>query len=303
MPDQLAISEGRAVLTTEEGRRLERSESDLTDMLEAQFRLPLDGVALPDGVKFIRWRRPLLVMVHQLPPMVRQLLWIKDGSPRDYGPGTEYRKVRLSMPYVVTFATYYGGDEGLYLLDRNELYFSNQPIRSDQDRLCFPALLNVSRIEAPGRVRSWICTQYLRRPPGSDWSGQLRALLDHIWNGGFNRSSEHHEGQSMYGFSQGVHPKIHPVKRWEKASRDEAFALRVPWKPVPHSIAELMEMMLSEAQTDGQMAAGPLDSLDQHDLFGHHLRRRRSRPNSGGIVAQFLNYVQRISARKAKKGG
>src|SRR4051794_20581100 len=146
MADQLTVQDGKVVLTTDEGRKLERPEAQLVEMLRREVVPPLGGAALPDGVKFVEWREPFLLVVHQLPPHVRLVHWIADDSPRPYGPGTKYRKVRLSIPYAVTFALYFQSGGGLSLAGANELYFRNKPLRSRDDRLGYPALLNVSAI-------------------------------------------------------------------------------------------------------------------------------------------------------------
>jgi hypothetical protein len=276
MADQLTIHNGKVVLTTEEGQRLERPEAQLIEMLRGEFLPPLAGSALPDGVKFAEWRPPLLLVVHQQPPHVRQFRWIANDSPRRHGPGTVYRKVRLSIPYAVTFALYVQQGPALVLSHANELYFRNEPLRSRTERLGYPALLNVSRIPAPKRERAWICTQHLMPGPEADWTGQLQALLEHTWNGGFNLSSEDHEGASWYGASKGVHPDLHPVERWEKASAgNDAFALGVPWKPVPLSVAEVMDALFDENQ---QLLAGQA---------GRAPRRKKT----AGLVSRFMNFV------------
>jgi hypothetical protein len=255
--DRLTIADGKAVLTTEEGQRLERTEGQLMVMLRAELVPPWGDGALPDGVKFYDWRPPLLVVVHQLPPHVRQFRWIADDSPEPYGEGVVYRKVRLSIPYAVTFAVYAQQGAGLYLTDGNELYFRNEPLRCLSDRVGYPALLNISRVQAPLRERAWICTQYLERPDEGGWAGQLQALLEHTWNGGFNLSSENHEGASWFGLSQGAHPDLHPVERWEQASlANDAFALGVPWRPAPLSVGEIVEALFLECP-EAQRAGGP----------------------------------------------
>jgi hypothetical protein len=272
MGDQLTIRNGTVVLTTEEGQRLERPEADLVRLLREEFVPPLRGAALPDGVKFLEWRPPLLLVVHQMPPHVRQFRWIANDSPVPFGPGTRYRKVRLSIPYALTFALYAQQGGGLYLTEFNELYFRNEPLRCRTDRLCYPALLNVSRIAMPLRERAWICTQYLDYPDGGDWTRQLQALLEHTWNGGFNLSSENHEGASWFGASRGIHRDLHPVERWERASAaNDAFALGVPWKPAPLSVDELIECLFLEYdQTHGRAPGG-------------------ARPLN--LVGRFLNYA------------
>jgi len=276
MADQLTIQKGKVLLTTEEGQRLERTEAQLVEMLRGEFLPPLKNAALPDGIKFYDWRPPLLLVVHQLPPHVRQVRWIANNSPVRHGPGTRYRKVRLSIPYAVTFVLYAQQGDGLVLAGWNELYFRNEPLRSRTDTLGYPALLNVSRIPTPKRDRAWICTQYLEIPEGSDWTGQLQALLDHVWNGGFNLSSEDHEGASWFGESKGIHPDLHPVEKWERASAaNDAFALGVPWKPVPLTVHEIMESVFEEQQPAYVPPAGKSS--------------RRKKPP--GIISRFMNFV------------
>jgi hypothetical protein len=273
MPDQLTLKDGKVLLTTEEGQRVERPEADLVAMLRDEFVPPLGATALPDGVKFCEWRPPLMLIVHQLPPHVRQFRWIAPDSPAQFGPGTVYRKVRLSIPYAVTFALYAVQNGRSFLAGNNELYFRNEPLRGRDDRLGYPALLNVSRLVTPKRERTWVCTQYLQWRPETDWTGQLQALLEHTWNGGFNLSSEHHEGASWYGASKGVHPDLHPVERWEQASAaNDAFALGVPWKPAPLTVAEVMDCLFEE---HGQNVRAPAP--------------KRKKPP--GLASRFMTYA------------
>src|SRR5207302_4525459 len=97
---QLSIQNGKVMLTTDEGQQVERPEAQLVEMLRREILPPLNGTALPDGVKFLEWREPFMLLVHQLPPHVRQFRWIANDSPSRFGPGTKYRKVRLSIPYT-----------------------------------------------------------------------------------------------------------------------------------------------------------------------------------------------------------
>jgi hypothetical protein len=281
MSDRLTIQDGKVTLTTEEGQTLERPESDFRKMVQQEVLPPLNGAAFPDGIKFLKWRPPTMVLVHQMPPHVRQLRWISNGSPKDFGPGTQYETVRLSMPYAITFAVYFQCGEQLVLSPSNELYFRNQPLHSLNDSLGYAALLNISRIQTATRTVSWICTQHLKHSPNMDWCQQLEALLEYTWNGAFNRSSERHEGQSMYGFSQGGHPDLHPIQRWCQATEaNETFALSVNWKPVPQNVGELMDCMLEE-----QRGAGGVFS-----------RRSQKKPPAS-LVAQFMNFAQQTPSK------
>jgi hypothetical protein len=246
---------GKLMLATEEGASLAASEAELQDVIGEMYRPPLGGRLLPDGLKALFWDPPFLVAAHQLPPAFRPVSWIANDSPEDFGPGTQYRTVRLSFPYALTLASFVQFRGGLQLTGHNELYFSNQPLRSENDHVGYPALLNVSCIHACDRLRSWICTQYLERGEARDWCSQLQSLLCHTWNGAFNRSSERHEGQSMYQFSAGAHPDLHPVERWEQRSlADHRFALTVNWKPVPLGVGQLARAMLAELM--GERASG-----------------------------------------------
>jgi hypothetical protein len=275
--DQLLISTGHMTLTTDEGQKTQLPENELSEMMRTEFQAPIHGEALPDGVKFIEWKPPFLCVVHQLPPLVRQARWIADNSPVPFGPGTKFKTRRLSMPYAVTFAVYCKHGPYLSLIGYNELYFRNEPLKSREDTLGYPALLNVSRIDIKGRSRSWICTQYLECPAQAPWTVQLASLLDHTWNGAFNRSSEHHEGASWYGESIGIHKDLHPVSKWEKASKkNDSFSLGIPWKPVQHNVGQLIDAMLSECSGD---------------VHARRLSRVRGTSKSS-IVARLMNYLQ-----------
>lgn len=271
MSDRLLLEQGKATITTEEGRTIERTETQFLDMLRKELLPPTNGVALPDGLKFAEWRPPHLLVVHQYPWHVRQFRWIANDSPKRFGPGTTYRKVRLSIPYTITFALFTEHGGKLCITGSNELYFRNEPLRAKSDKLCFPALLNISRISTAKRQRTWICTQYLRHPKAGDWTAQLSALLDHTWNGGFNLSSEHHEGASWYGESKGIHPALHPVEKWEEASAaDEAFALRVNWKPCPMTVGELIDCILEECR-GGQPALAAAAAAKGSNIIGRFI--------------------------------
>ncbi len=110
-----------------------------------------------------------------------------------------------------------------------------------------------------------------------------RSLIDHTWNGAFNRSSEHHEGASWYGESNGVHKDLHPIAAWEQASKaNDAFAIGVAWKPVKQNVGQLIDAMLSEC-------AGDVGTF-------RLAARMKRKPNSGSVVARFLRWVQQAKA-------
>jgi len=276
MSDQLLIHDGKVTVTTAEGVVVERAESDFRDMLRREAVAPAQGALFPDGLKWIERRDGLVLVVHESPPHVRRLRWIAPDSPERCGPGTTYRHVRLSLPHSVIFAMYYAHGDTLVLSDANELYFSNRPILNQSDRVCYPALLNLSKIPGHNRQRAWICTQHLRRRSTSSWTTQLHDLWEHTWNGAFNDSSMKHEGADWYHESHAV-PRLHPVEEWDRASREnDAFALTVPWLPVPQTVGEIVEAMFAEQQTL------PMPSF-----------HRRHAPKSPSLIARFLSFAQK----------
>lgn len=280
MTDQISIQGGQAVLTTNEGQAIERPEAELVEMIRKEILPPLNGVALPDGVKFLEWKDPLLVIVHQMPPHVRRLQWIAKDSPEGFGPGTKYRKVRISVPYAITFSVFYAKGDRLCLTGANELYFRNAPLKSKADDLGFPALLNISQIKRK-RAHAWICTQYLKRKLDKSWSDQLEALLGHTWNGAFNRSSEFHEGASWYSASKGVHPDLHPIEKWEEATeRNEAFALSVKWIPASLNVGEMIDAILNGGHLPFKASMTAAASA--------------KRGKSASLASRFMNFVQRM---------
>lgn len=276
MADQLVINNGKMVITTAEGETLKAPVTRLETMIREESVPPLDNVLLPDGFKLHSWQPPYLGIVHQLPPHVRSLRWIDNDSPEPLGPGATYTQRRISLPYTITIAVFCLNGDHLALTQYNEMYFRNEPLRRRDDRVCFPCLLNVSYIETQDRIRAWICTQHLRCDHSLPWDEQLAALLEHSWNGAFSLSSEVHEGRSWYGASKGIHPDLHPIERWEQATEaDKAFALTVPWVPVPMTIEELLDRIVAECHTSHRTP----------------WRRSRRRAPKSGLVQRLLNYL------------
>lgn len=215
--------------------------------------LDASDLLLPDGVKWITSRRGHTVFVHQTPPAVHNLKWIAPDSPAKHGPETTYRQVRIALPYVIVLAFFEPRRDGLLKLgDRNECFFRNEPLRSPDDRLLYPALLNCSKFESSTKPLSWICTQHLARtrvPTGTGNNERVRRgiqdLMQCMLGTGFNYSSEHHEIASWFTESMQVDRRVSTVERWEQATReDPAFASGVPWLEVGRSVREVAERAL-----------------------------------------------------------
>ena len=221
--------------------------SGVTYVLDAEEAMrysvpPQPRFALPDGTKWFLQGPACDVLVHQTPPSMQQLKWIEAGSMQ--GAGADYRDVTIALPYVVVMAAL--GKNGR-VLSSNECFFSNTPIKSLDDKLCYPALLNCSKWSAPkSHALSWICTQYLKQSLATDYNNQIRgsikALFQCLLGTGFNYSSEHNEGNSWFSATAAakVHPAVTDVDKWQKQSeKDPMFVLEVPWLETNLTVEEI----------------------------------------------------------------
>jgi hypothetical protein len=217
-------------------------------------RFETGGIISPDGVLGLFPLRRAVVVVHQTPPVVRRLKWLAANSRAPYGPRARYRDVSLALPYVVVLAVFIRDPRGrVQLTSKSEAFFSRVPLQSPDDELCYPALLNCSRFEpAADHPLAWICVQNLDLSETcgskSDDSARLRAglgaLLRHLYETGFNRSSEVHEGSSWFEatVSAQVDERLADVEAWERASlADGSFALDVPWLPTGLSVRDVVD--------------------------------------------------------------
>jgi len=209
----------------------------------------LSRVIPPKGV-LQRVEGNAVIWIYQRDPQPYSFKWIAPDSTMPFGRGTKYREVTIALPYLVVFAVFAIVPPGrLTLTSSNEAFFRNAPIRSPDDELYFPALLNCSMFNSPqGRPLAWICTQYLDRSFDREedlnrrMNGGFKALLSVLLEAGFNYSSEHHEGMSGFSASQKLDERISTVEKWQEASKQSPlFALEVPWLPTGFSVAGVTE--------------------------------------------------------------
>jgi hypothetical protein len=245
------------------------------------------GAILPDGVKCVLPIGNGCIAVHQTPPRVYSFRWIAANSPAEYGPGTSYRQVRLALPYLLVLAAFERARGGLpQLSSHNECFFLNQPLDAKglETELCYPALLNCSRFpDSPGHPLSWICTQNLSsrefgRAQNLDQSLRigLQALLHHLLETGFNRSSEHHEMSSWFAESVAarIDPRIASVEAWERATaEDPLFVLEVPWIPTGFSLQKVVER-IGEAHGPSRARVTCAEDVARLILNATHRSRR-----------------------------
>lgn len=213
----------------------------------------------PDGTKWFLHGKKVNVLVHQTPPSMQRLKWVKrDEHDPDEGKGGKFKEVNLALPYVTIMAAI--GKQGM-VLGSNECFFSNWPIKTLGDRLCYPALLNCSKWQQPtGNALSWICTQWLSQKNKSDLNSQLRHSVQELFacllGTGFNYSSEMNEGNSWFTATQKakVHPDIVTVAKWEKRSKKEPmFVLDVPWLETGLTVAQIARRV---QRINGEESAG-----------------------------------------------
>jgi hypothetical protein len=231
---------------TDEGQKAQMNIEDLIKKL-APRRMDTNGVVLPDGVKAVFSQGPFTIWVHQTPPRVWQLKWIKGDSPRDYGQGTTYRMVRLALPYLIVIGVFQADGQ---LTHFNECFFRNEPLDDLSEPLFYPALLNCSQFHVQeGNPLSWICTQHvnpaivLKEANHNQRLRQgLKILLNCLTETGFNRSSERHEKSSWFSNSVGVDSRIATVEKWQDASaKDPLFVLDVPWLKTGLSVQQVCD--------------------------------------------------------------
>ncbi len=205
-----------------------------------------------DGVRFRIDAGEVTVLIIELPPSLRSLLWATDDSPESLFDPKKYRMRALATPYIVLKVTFVRG--GLH--HNCELFFRPKPLERATDPLFWSNLRNVTP-DAYGCL-AWLCTAGLRpaidhavegRPDGPlSMRWQVELLVDHLWGGGFNASSDLHEGRSC--FSRAVEKKIDPricdVDTWERASREDyRFALDVHWEPTGETIDSVLDRELA----------------------------------------------------------
>jgi hypothetical protein len=224
----------------------------------AARRMDTGGIVLPDGVKAVLTEGAITIWVWECPPCVQRFQWIAPDSPVPFGPGTTYRPVRLALPYLIMLAVFAADASGqLQLSGANECFFRVEPLKTLDDALLYPALLNCSRFDPPEEhPLSWICTQHLKPTPGMRdpepsrrLTASFEALRHCLLETGFNLSSEHHEASSWYTASRQVDPRIATVEAWESASEQNSlFVLEVPWLSAQHTVRQAAERIFNQQQ-------------------------------------------------------
>ncbi len=198
---------------------------------------------IPDNVKWIARAGKLEVYIVELKPELRWIKWLANDSPAPYGSAATYTQRKLATPYVILKAPFLNGK----LQGCVELFYRNLPLSSISDPLSHCNLLNVS-INAYN-CKAWFCTQYLNVSGMKGPTDILTGVINHVFGGGFNQSSEHHEGTS--GFSlchkQKIDARVTDVNRWEQESENNPrFVLDVDWPDARTSPKALIESAMNQ---------------------------------------------------------
>jgi hypothetical protein len=250
--DRIHIEGAEVHATSPEGQTATMPLGDLLGRLFPE-RLDTGSCVLPDGTKAILNGGNHGIWVIEIPPRLYNLKWIATDSPAQFGPGTKYRLARITLPYVIVMACFVHGERGkLTLSQSNEAFFRTEPLRSLDDELLFPALLNCSKFACPdGRPLAWLCSQYLVRAnfekePDLNLRRRraIEELLRCLFEAGFNYSSEAHEGSSWFTESRGLDERIATIEAWEAASAKEPlFVLNLPWLKTGLTVRQMAERM------------------------------------------------------------
>lgn len=196
--------------------------------------------AIPEGIRFIRRRGDVVVLVLEERPQVRTVRWLDDGSSAPFGKGAIYRTARLAFPFVVAVLGFRGGA----LTGYQQCFYRTEALCQLSDPLLLPNLYNVA--DGYG-LKCWLCLAQLQidLTPLS-WQDKVREIRRHLWGAGFNRSSELHEGMSYWTAMRGIDRRFETLDKWEQASRDDPFfPLTVGWKPSGKTVGELMGAMIA----------------------------------------------------------
>ena len=194
---------------------------------------------IPETVKFA-WRRgESVVLALEQKPVCHTVRWLADDSPAPFGHGASYREVRLAFPFVVLLVAFHGGN----LTGQQQCFYRRAPLTSITDELLLPNLLNVARAYDQ---TCWLCLANLNQNMAKlSWDERVRKIWSHLFQAGFNASSEHHEGNSYWQTMRTVDRRVASVAEWEQESaRNPFFPLAVEWRPSGRTVSDVLEEMM-----------------------------------------------------------
>jgi hypothetical protein len=104
-----------------------------------------EGLCLPAGYRGHFIDGNTMILVYEFSPAVHRIDWIRDDSPTSHGEGATYNKYALAFPFTILLAVFTLDRGKLTRAKHAEAYFRPATLKSFQDRLYYPPLLNISR--------------------------------------------------------------------------------------------------------------------------------------------------------------
>lgn len=239
----ITIQEREARITGGDGGEVRADLGRFVDALRRASITGLDEQPLPGHLAWKVDAGHVTVCVLEIEPALRRMEVITADSPAPFGAEARYAPRRLATPYIILKVPFVRGS----VVPRCELFYRNEPLRSINDPLYWSNLFNVS--PHAYSCKAWLCTQYLsteRTTPGIN--GAMHGIINHTFGGGWNRSSEAHEGASCFSkaATEKIDPRVTNVDQWEQESiKDPRFVLGVKWRPVGLTVKQLIEAELS----------------------------------------------------------
>ncbi len=234
----------------------------MREIARSTERTPSCGI-LPKDVRLWLDRGDATAVVIEVPPHARSVRWLVDGSRADYGPHARYAQYFIAFPYVEILLVFRRG----VLTGFQQLYYRRAPLGEDEE-LLLPNLYNVAR--GYGQ-RCWVCLVNLRDVSRLSWPDKVRAVVDHIFTTGWNRSSEVHEFNSYFSSTCDIDPRVASLDAWQEATqRNPRFALEVAWKRAGTTVTAEITKMLDQV-------VPPLAVRSAADLTGVVTRAGASR--------------------------
>ena len=191
---------------------------------------------IPDTVRFFWQRGDAVVLAMEQRPACHTVRWLSDDSRVPFGQGAKYGDFRIAFPFVWLIVAFHG----VNLTGQQQCFYRRSPLVSIEDELLLPNLLNVAT--AYGQT-CWLCLANLNPNMAQlSWAERVRRIWTHVFQAGFNTSSEHHEGNSYWQTMRMVDPRVASVAAWqEESARDPFFPLTVEWKTSGRTLRSVMK--------------------------------------------------------------